>query len=203
MVRLLKRRISNWVNKEKEPSPFFLVENKDFTSKHSVGRFTYGLPRVIDFQDKNAGKLHIGSFCSIAENVTILLSGNHRVDWVTTYPFNKVLKSFANKDGHPTGKGDVIIGNDVWIGMDSLILSGVKIGDGSVIGARSVVTKDVEPYTIVAGNPARYLKHRFNSEQIQQLITLKWWDKDIEWIERNMDLLLDNDIDTFIQELKK
>lgn len=187
-----------WKKKEKT-LPFFLADNTEFANQYAVGRFTYGIPRVVDFQDRNHGKLVIGSFCSIADNVTILLSGNHRTDWITTYPFNVVMPEFNQIAGHPLSRGDVVIGNDVWIGMDSLILSGVTIGDGAVIGARSVVTKDVEPYGVVAGNPARFVRYRFSKEYIDRLQEIKWWEKDISWIKSHMHELLNNDLEPFFR----
>ncbi len=165
-------------------------------SNHSIGRYTYGEPRVIKWG--NETKLKIGSFCSIASGVTIILGGNHRVDWITTYPFNVVFNDFNHIKGHPSTKGDVIIGNDVWIAMNAFILSGVKIGDGSVIAANSVVCKDIPPYTIVAGNPAKEVKTRFDPTIIDKLMTIKWWDWDIEKIKKNVHLLMSDNIEDFI-----
>ncbi|WP_344824120.1 CatB-related O-acetyltransferase [Rurimicrobium arvi] len=110
----------------------------------------------------------------------IFLGGNHRVDWVSTYPFPALPGFFpeaAEITGHPSTKGDVVIGNDVWIGYAAIILSGVTIGDGAVIGAGSVVSKNVGPYEIWAGNPAVCIKKRFPEEIIARLLTEKWWDK--------------------------
>lgn len=175
----------------------FLSDNPKY-KQYRVGRFSYGEPKI-----KRWGKnesLTIGSFCSFASNVTILLGGNHRVDWITTYPFTAILPEFQNIHGHPATKGDVIIGNDVWIGMDTLILSGVRIGDGAVVGARSVVTKDVEPYTIVAGNPAKTIKKRFDQQKIDELLRIKWWEWDIEKIKENMPLLLSGKTKEFVEK---
>jgi acetyltransferase-like isoleucine patch superfamily enzyme len=195
---MLLKLLKFFLVKKKVDLPFFLSDNKDFADKYSVGRYTYGLPEVFDFKDNNCGNLKIGSFCSISSNVKIFLSGNHRTDWVTTYPFNVVFPKFESFTGHPQSKGDVVIGNDVWIGMGSLILSGVKIGDGAVVGAGSIVTKDVPPYTIVAGNPAKIINLRFSQEEIQSLLRIQWWDRDILWIEENMHLLLNSNIQDFI-----
>lgn len=124
-----------------------------------IGDFTYGKPKILYYDAST--KLKIGKFCSISDEVTIVLGGNHRYDWVTTYPFSALYKEWPEASGiigHPASKGDIVIGNDVWIGFGSIILSGVKIGDGAVIGAGSVVTKDVLPYTIAGGNPAVEIK---------------------------------------------
>ena len=115
-----------------------------------MGHMSYGKPRILAFQSHE--KVVIGKYCSIAEGVTIMPGGDHRVDWVTTYPLRIMFKmDGANQDGHPSTKGDVIVGNDVWIASGVKILSGVKIGDGAVIGANALVSKDVEPYSIVGG----------------------------------------------------
>ena len=121
----------------------------------------------------------IGSFCSIASNVKIFLGGGHRTDWGTTYPFGHIHEDIFNSfngDGHPKTNGDVLIGNDVWIASDVTIMSGVKIGDGAVIACNSHVVKDVEPYSIVGGNPAKEIKKRFKNETIEKFLKLKWWD---------------------------
>jgi len=166
--------------------------------EYSIGEFTYGDPEVKNWN--NQATLVIGKFCSISGNVTIFLGGEHRYDWVTTFPFNIFFKEFSYIKGHPATKGNVIIGNDVWIGAHALILSGVKIGDGAVIGARSVVTKDVEPYAIVAGNPARIIGMRFDQETINSLLKIKWWDWDLQRIKNNIPFLLSNELKKFIEE---
>lgn len=162
---------------------------------YSVGRFTYGNPKVLSWGENST--LKVGSFCSIADGVKILLGGNHRTEWVTTYPFNII---FDNQEivGHPATNGDVIIGNDVWIGMDSIILSGVSIGDGSVVAARSVVTKSIDPYTIVGGNPAKVIRKRFSDDIIASLLSAKWWEWEIDRIQGNMSSLLSSDLHNFI-----
>lgn len=170
--------------------------------RYNIGEYTYGSPTVLYGREEGGGDLVIGKFCSIAEDVVILLGGNHRIDWVTTYPFNKLMEEFSGIKGHPTTKGDVIIGNDVWIGYKSLILSGVKIGDGAVIAACSVVTKDVEPYTIVAGNPAKPIRRRFSDEIINRLLAIQWWNKDINIIKKYIPLMLSQDIEKFLTAIE-
>lgn len=127
-----------------------------------VGTGTYGKLYVItrDYQDV---KLIIGNYCSIADGVKFLLSGNHQHDIISTYPYELlVLNSHRQGVGIAVAKGNIVIGDDVWIGANAIICSGVIIGQGAIVAAGAVVTKDVEPYAIVGGNPAKLIKHRFN-----------------------------------------
>lgn len=147
--------------------------------KAKVGDFTYGAQNVEIYSWNEGTQCNIGKYCSISGHILIYLGGNHRTDWVTTYPFGHIHQNIFptfNGVGHPATKGDVNIGNDVWIGTHSTIMSGVTIGDGAVIANNSVVTKDVPPYTIVGGNPAKVIKQRFTDEQIEKLLYYKWWD---------------------------
>lgn len=174
-----------------------------FTQKiypeYKIGRWTYGKPDVFSWKDGTT--LEIGAFCSIASGVKILLGGEHRVDWVTTYPFNALWEEAKHFTGHPKSKGDVIIGNDVWIGLESVILSGVKIGDGAVIGTRSIVTKNIPPYAIAFGNPAKILRYRFNQQTIDKLLEIAWWNWDDQKITEFLPYLLNPDIQEFIQKV--
>jgi len=165
----------------------------------SFGKYTYGSPNI-HWENENA-ELVVGSFCSIAGNVNIYLGGNHRTDWVTTYPFGTINQNIFDKStgvGHPSTKGDVIIGHDVWIGTNATIMSGVTVGDGAVIANNSHVVKNVEPYSLVGGNPAKFIKYRFTPEQIEQLLEIKWWNWDDEKINNLSTLLCNNNIDEFI-----
>lgn len=167
----------------------------------SVGKYTYGPKPIIHFAN-NKAKLVIGRFCSIASNLNVYLGGNHRMDWVTTYPFGHINKNVFNKfngGGHPSTKGDVIIGNDVWIGDNVTIMSGVTIGDGSIIANNSHVVKNVEPYSLVGGNPAKFIKYRFTKDQIEKLLQIKWWNWDDAKINEFVPLLCNNNIDEFIK----
>ena len=170
-------------------------------AQYAIGEWTYGLPKVFDWGE--GATLKIGRFCSISDDVTIMLGGEHRVDWVTTYPFNKVFSKAAGFTGHPRSRGDVIIGNDVWIAQGSLILSGVTIGDGAVIGADSVVTKNVPPYAIVAGNPAHLIRYRFDEATIAALQRIAWWNWPLTQIEEAWPLLLSPDIGSFIARYQR
>src|SRR5205823_1747763 len=143
--------------------------------------------------------LRIGKFCSIADDVIIFLRADHHVDWVTTYPFNVLWPEAAHHTGHPTSKGPIEIGNDVWIGQGSYLLSGIRVGNGAVIGAGSVVTRDVPSYGIMAGNPARLIRHRFTPDEIAVLEQIRWWDWPLEQIREALPLLLSDRIVEFIR----
>jgi len=164
------------------------------------GKYTYGCPNVYWKNDK--AKLVIGNFCSIGSNVDIYLGGNHNTNCVTTYPFGHINEDVFNNFkvvDYPSTKGDVIIGNDVWIGSNVKIMSGITIGDGAVISNSSHVVKNVEPYSLVGGNPAKLIKYRFTSEQISKLLEIKWWDWDDEKINSFVPLLCNESIDEFIK----
>lgn len=160
-----------------------------------VGEYTYGKPEILEWGENK--KLYIGKYCSIASNVKIFLGGNHRIDWITTYPFNIINDDFPNAceiKGHPASNGDVVIGNDVWIGYGATILSGVTIGDGAVIGAHTLVSKNIAPYTIVVGNPMMVVKKRFTDDVIDKLLKLKWWNWENKKINENIKILCSNDL---------
>lgn len=128
----------------------------------------------------NSDKLIIGTFCSIACNAKFLMtSGNHTMNSLSTYTFPIFYEEWGLEVSHITdawdNKGDIVIGNDVWIGYDAIIMSGVKIGDGAIIGSRAVVTKDVPPYSIVGGIPAKVIKKRFSDDKVLRLLKIKWW----------------------------
>jgi len=163
--------------------------------EYEIGKETYGNPSVLTWGSKST--LRIGSYCSIGGGVQILLGGNHRTDWVTTFPFPVRWKEAAEISGHPSSKGNIIIEHDVWIGRQSVILSGVTIHTGAVIGCNSVVSRDVAPYTIVAGNPAKEIRKRFSDEQISRLLQSKWWTLDKERITSLLPLLCSDNIDAF------
>lgn len=157
-----------------------------------VGDYTYGVPTVLSWNE--GAKLKIGKFCSIADNVIIMLGGNHRTDWISTYPFNALMpETFGYIKGHPSTDGDITICNDVWIARDAKIMSGVTIGNGAVIAANAVVTRDVLPYSIVGGVPARKIKNRFSGHDIRRLIGIKWWDWPEADIATVIPLLQNND----------
>lgn len=201
-MKKIVNKIKYFIYPPKPPLSFFTKDIfKD--KKYKIGDYTYGNPSVL-FENEDAN-LTIGKFCSIADNVTIFLGGNHRTDWITTYPFN-VLNSYfpevSHIDGHPATKGGVIIGNDVWVGMNVVIMSGVSVGDGAVIAAGSVVSKNIGDYEIWGGSPSRLLKKRFSEETIKELQELKWWDWEISVIKERISLLCSDNID-FLKTLMK
>lgn len=147
----------------------------------------------------NGDKLKIGKFCSIACGAKFLFtSANHTLRSLSTYPFPIFFEEWEldakNICEAWDNKGDIVIGNDVWIGFEAVILSGVTIGDGAIIGTRAVVTKDVPPYTIVGGIPAKPIRKRFDDETISQLEALNWWDWDEETIRNNISAIQSGDI---------
>ncbi len=173
----------------------YMARNSRYAA-YEIGEWTYGKPTVMTWNE--GAILKIGRFCSISEGVVIMLGGEHRYDWVTTFPFNYAFKEASGFKGHPRTKGDVKIGNDVWIGFDALILSGVTIGNGAVIAARSVVSKDVEPYAIVAGSPAELIKYRFAAPLITALQKIAWWDWPPHKIREAWPLMLSPNIEAFV-----
>jgi acetyltransferase-like isoleucine patch superfamily enzyme len=147
-------------------------------------------------------KLKIGKFCSFADDVIIIAGGEHDKDWVSTYPFIDRWKLDQFKHLKKSRyKGDIVIGNDVWVAHGATILSGVQIGDGAIIGAGAIVTKDVQPYSIVVGNPAKVIKYRFEKKVIESLLAIKWWDWDEGFIAKNQELFVDPE--RFVRKFKK
>lgn len=192
----------------KEYNKLFFLKNIIQSKNIFIGDYTY-------FSDEQSGaenfekynvlynypfsknKLVIGKFCAIAAKTRFLMSGDHKLDAISTYPFpvfgqgwEHAYDAFAL----PT-KGDIIVGNDVWFGYNSLIKNGVTIGHGAIITAKAVVIKDVPAYAIVAGNPAKVVKMRFDEPTIARLIQIAWWDWDIQKITKHLPLICNLDVD--------
>ncbi len=192
----------SWLNSRRTNSVFH--ENRAFLKRYpqyQIGRASYGCPEVFSWSQDE--KLEIGSFCSISDQVNIFLGGEHRTDWITTFPFSSFLQEAAHIPGHPQSKGDVLIGNDVWIAFGASILSGVHIANGAVVGANAVVSKDVPPYAIVAGNPAKIIKYRFSESIIDRLQATAWWDWPEDQIRKAIPYLLSSDLETFFRQAEK
>lgn len=165
-----------------------------------MGSHTYGKPNILSFAGSNS-RITIGKYCSIARNVKIICGSNHHIDWISTFPF-RILFNLPGQyeDGHPFDKGPVEIGNDVWIGDGVTILSGVKVGDGAVLAAGAFIVKDVEPYSVVGGNPAKHLKYRFPCNYVKELLKIRWWDWPDEKVIENVHLLSSGCLDEFINQ---
>lgn len=220
--------MKNMKNENFIPSAEIIFPNKYKTSCYIknvikapnifVGDYTYYDDPVcpMDFEKNNilfnypefGDRLIIGKFCSIACGTKFIMgTANHRINSVSTYPFNV----FGGKWKEITPphlaqipfKGDTIIGNDVWIGRECVIMPGIKIGDGAIIGAYSVVTKNIDPYTIVGGNPAKIIRKRFNDKLINLLLEIKWWDFELERITEILPLLCNPDLKYVYEELLK
>jgi acetyltransferase-like isoleucine patch superfamily enzyme len=161
--------------------------------------YSYGIENVKVWNYSHDVRVKYGKYCSFGDDIDVILVG-HNVNLVTTYPFGTIHQDvfpFSNQF-HPVINGDVVIGNDVWVGKGSTIMMGIKIGDGAIIAANSHVVKDVEPYSIVGGNPAKVLKKRFTDEQIQKLLEIKWWDWTEEKINKALPYLCNPDINSFL-----
>ena len=176
-----------------------------------VGAFTYIADsefesHVTYHYEWNGDKLIIGKFCQIASGVEFVMNGaNHKMNSVSTFPFY-TLEGWdmepPSLDDLPI-KGDTVIGNDVWIGQDAVILPGVHVGDGAIIGACSVVGSDIDPYSIVVGDPAKLLRKRFDDELIDLLLRFKWWDRSVDEINELIPLLTCSDLEKVREELSK
>lgn len=153
------------------------VPNPEVLPQHaSVGRRTYSVkPSNIYWCDETS-PLRIGAFCSIAEEVLFLCRANHPTQFVSTFPFRALMTKSMVAYSDLVVNGPTEIGNDVWIGRRAIIMPGITIGDGAVVGAGSIVTKDVAPYAIVAGNPAKLIRNRFTDDQIARLLAIRWWE---------------------------
>ena len=167
-----------------------------------VGKYTYGHEHIKVKDFEGGEKLKIGKFCSIADKVTVFLGGNHKTERITTYPFESMWKEYFDlpPETHLNLK-NTIIGNDVWIGHGVTIMPGVEIGDGSVIAANSHVVKNVAPYTIVGGNPARFIRGRFNEDSISKLLEVRWWDLPEEKIKEILPYICSSDVNRLIKFL--
>ena len=164
----------------------------------TYGKWTY-VTGGLNVQFADDANLIIGDFCSIGQDVNVFLGGNHRGDWLSTFPFPAMFPGSPNVPGYNASKGDVVIGNDVWICHGATILSGVTIADGAIVGAFSVVSNDVAPYSVVCGNPAEHKKYRFNFDTIAKLLKMKWWHWSEDKIRDAIPILMSGDIKKLIE----
>ncbi|HEY9769633.1 MAG TPA: Vat family streptogramin A O-acetyltransferase [Coleofasciculaceae cyanobacterium] len=200
---------------EKHPMPGFpqicFIKNTVTHPKIIVGDYTYyDDPEDSEDFERNVlyhysfskDKLIIGKFCALARNLKFIMNGaNHQISGFSTYPFyifGNGWEKVTPEDNQLPFKGDTLVGNDVWIGCESIMMPGVTIGDGAIIAAKSVVVNDVPPYSIVGGNPAKIIKQRFTAETIKTLLEIAWWNWDINKISANLEYITSADIDTLL-----
>ncbi len=162
---------------------------------YSIGDYTYGEPRII--KGRTHGCLYIGKYCSIAEEVELLLVNDHRTNWVSTYPFPVTEHKVDEFPAYPRRRGDIIIKNDVWIGRGAKIVAGATVGNGAVVGAHCLVTKDVPDYAIVVGNPQKIIKYRFNEDVVTKLLSIAWWNWDHSRVQENLHLICSDRVADF------
>ncbi|HHJ4328213.1 TPA: CatB-related O-acetyltransferase [Klebsiella pneumoniae] len=179
--------------------PRFYRPQAKFSARYPnyrIGVGSYGMPIVHDWNEGST--LSIGSYCSMADNVQIFLGGHHRIDWVSSYPFPAYLEEAAHIEAFGGTRGDVTIGSDVWLCSNCTILSGVNVGHGAVIASGAVVSRDVPAYSVVAGNPARHIRWRFDEETRLELLKSAWWDWPEQEIRQVVNKLCSDDIATFL-----
>ena len=195
------RRRKKYEKEFRKTNPKSILISKDRIplSLIKCGKYSYGNPKIMKFNIENE-KLEIGNYVSIADNVTFILSGNHYIDTFTTYPFK--VNCFSEKV-EAWGKGPIKVGDDVWIGYGATILSGVTIGQGAIIAAGSVVVKDVEPYSVVGGNPAKLIKYRYSTEIIEEMKKIDFSKIEPEDLKDIQDLIYKKLDMSVLNEIKK
>lgn len=176
----------------------------DFTyydDPESVFNFEKNVLYLFDFV---GDRLIVGKFCQIASGVKFIMNGaNHPMHGISTYPFKVFGAAWSSASLAPVNKGDTVIGNDVWIGNGVTFMPGVRVGDGSIIASGSVVTRDVDPYTIVGGNPAKEIRKRFDESTVRFLIDLQWWNMPLEMITDCLESLTEGDIESLKRKTTK
>lgn len=205
----LAGRLHGWLKRIKagsNPHNLLAPNHARETRRHgdSFGAHSYG--RLTIRRWGEGTRLSVGKYCSIADGVTVFMGGNHRSDWVSTYPFSDFPERWPGSAGRPStlsSRGDVTIGSDVWIGSGATIMSGVTVGHGAIVAARAVVARDVEPYAIVGGNPARELRRRFAPAEVARLVELAWWDLPDEDVAAIAPLLQGPDVAALIAAVER
>jgi acetyltransferase-like isoleucine patch superfamily enzyme len=163
-----------------------------------MGNMSYYAPNVVKYTG-DTGRVIIGNFASVAPDADFYVGGLHRTEWVSQYGLRAMLAlPGAHEDGFTHGRGDIVVGSDTWVTNGVTVMSGVTIGDGAVVGTKAVVAKDVRPYAVVVGNPAREIRRRFSDEQVDALLRIRWWDWPTEKVKEHVELLTSPDIDAFI-----
>ncbi|MGL5080791.1 MAG: Vat family streptogramin A O-acetyltransferase [Microcoleaceae cyanobacterium] len=201
--------------KDKHPMAGFpqicFIQNTVLNPNITIGDYTYyDDPENSEDFERNVlyhfpfigDQLIIGKFCALARGTRFIMNGaNHKLDGFSTYPFQIFGNGWGKVDPRPEElpyKGNTVIGNDVWIGYETVIMPGVKVGDGAIIAAKSVLVSDVPPYTIFGGNPAKCIRQRFDDEVIRSLLEIAWWNWEIRKITRNLEKIVSADIEALI-----
>lgn len=183
--------------KEQVTNPNIIVGEHSYYSGYYHNHSFEECARYLLPDREDVDKLIIGNYCSIGSGAIFMMAGNqgHRNDWVSTFPFfYQNSGNFSDAVDGFERAGDTIIGNDVWIGSEAMIMGGVTVGDGAIIASRAVITKDVAPYSIVGSNPATHIRYRFTSEQVEMLLEMKWWQWHDDHIQGAMKWMCSSDI---------
>ncbi|MEZ9057855.1 type B chloramphenicol O-acetyltransferase [Vibrio pelagius] len=192
--------------KEQVTNPNIIVGEHSYYSGYYHHHSFDDCARYLAPDRDDVDKLIIGSYCSIGSGAVFMMAGNqgHQRNWVSTFPFfYQDNPNFAEaKDGFERA-GDTVVGNDVWIGSEAMIMSGVTIGDGAIIASRAVVTKDVAPYSVVGSNPAKHIRFRFKPDEIDKLLEMQWWHWSEEQLKHAMEWLCSSDIQGLYQYWKR
>ncbi|EKO3390793.1 type B chloramphenicol O-acetyltransferase [Vibrio fluvialis] len=187
---------------EQVTNPNIHVGRHSYYSGYYHGHSFDDCVRYLNPDRDDVDRLIIGAFCSIGSGAVFMMAGNqgHRTDWISTFPFFYMENEhFTDAADGFVRSGDTVIGNDVWIGSEAMIMACVTIGDGAIIASRAVVTKDVAPYEIVGSNPAKHIRFRFEPEQIEKLLEMQWWHWRDSQLKGAMKLLTSGDIDGLYQ----
>lgn len=203
---MFKQSIGKWWHhlRGRQRTPKFYRGQEKFRARYptyQIGIGTSGMPEVFDWHEGST--FSIGAYCSISSDVKVLLGGGHRIDWASSYPFPAFLEEARHISDYRKTRGDINIGSDVWLGMSCTILSGVTIGHGAVVAACAVVTRDVEPYAIVAGNPARVVRWRFDEDTRRALLATAWWTWSESEVREIVDLLCSDDVKPLIDYARR
>ncbi|MGJ1198439.1 type B chloramphenicol O-acetyltransferase [Sphingobacterium spiritivorum] len=193
--------------KDQITNPNIIAGKYSYYSGYYHGHSFDDCARYLFPDRKDVDKLIIGCYCSIGSGASFIMAGNqgHRYDWVSSFPFFYIpdVEHFSTGIDGFQRAGDTLIGHDVWIGSEAMIMPGIRIGDGAVIGSRALVTKDVEPYAIIGGNPAKLIKKRFSDDHISLLLEMKWWDWEDAVLKEAIPFLCSNDIDALYSYYKQ
>ncbi|HWI08774.1 MAG TPA: CatB-related O-acetyltransferase [Solirubrobacteraceae bacterium] len=163
-----------------------------------MGNMSYYAPNVVKYTG-DSGRVIVGNFASVAPDADFYVGGQHRTEWVSQYGLRAMLDlPGAHEDGFTHGRGDIVVGSDTWVTNGCTVMSGVTIGDGAVVGTKAVVAKDVRPYAIVVGNPAREIRRRFSDEQVEALLRIRWWDWPTDKVKQHVEIISSPDVDAFI-----